>query len=141
MFSRRKKDPGRDAHNWHPSELIRPRNEPLVGGERLLPSVERSEATFDCDDETMARLDEAIATASTYLSERWTPTTSLINPLLEVWEAAHAIHPAVARPVEGLLPTLIHRTTVTPAEITAMADEVRVLALQASVLVGGTKVS
>ena len=89
----------------------------------------------------MARMDEALATASTYLTENWIATTALINPLLEVWEAANAVHPAVARPVEEFLTVLIHRTTVTPAEVNAMVDEVRVLALQASVLASGTKVS
>jgi len=141
MFSRRKKYPDRDAHKSYPSGLTRPRNELPAGPERLLHSVERSVGSVDCDDETLARLDEAIATASMYLTEKWIPTTSVINPLLEVWEAASAIHPAVARPVEGFLTALIHRTTVTPTEINAVADEVRVLAIQASVLAGGTKVS
>ncbi len=141
MFPSWKKAKGGWTRSWHPSEVDRPRNEPLPGCERLLPRVERSEGMVDCDDQTLARLDEAIATTSMYLTEKWIATTSLINPMLEVWEAAHAIHPAVARPVEEFLTTLIHRTTVTPAEINAMADEVRVLALQASVLVGGTKVS
>jgi hypothetical protein len=122
--------------------LDRPRNaEPMAGWQSSWPGGERAEETIDCDDQTLARLEEAIATASTYLTENWIATTSLINPMLGVWEAANAIHPAVARPVEKLLTMLIHRTTVTPADINAVVDEVRVLALQAAVLAGESMVS
>jgi hypothetical protein len=134
MFSPWKKRQDEWSRSWHPSEMDRPGHELLPGDERELPTV-------DGDDQTLARLDEAVAIASTYMTENWIPTTSLINPMLEVWEAANAIHPAVARPVEEFLTLLIHRTTVTPADIEAVADGVRVLALQASVLASGTKVS
>lgn len=141
MFSRRKKDPACGAHDWHPSELARPPNTPFPGLAESLPPLQGTEPEVDVDGQSLARLDEAIATASMYLTEKWIPTTSVINPFLEVWEAPNAVHPAVARPVEEFLTLLIHRTTVTPAEINALADEVRVLALQASVLSGATKVS
>ena len=141
MFASWKKPKGGWSRSWHPSQVERSRPESLPGCERLLPGAERWEGAIDCDDRTVARLDEAISTASTYLSEKWIATTSLINPMLEVWEAANAIHPAVARPVEEFLTVLIHRTTVTPAEADAVADQVRGLALQASVIGGATKVS
>jgi hypothetical protein len=141
MLSPWKKPRGARSRSWHPSEGGRPGHDSLPGCDRLLSPAERDDGTVDCDDHTVTCLDEAIATASTYLTENWIATTVLINPLLEVWEAANAVHPAVARPVEEFLTVLIHRTTVTPAEVNAMVDEVRVLALQASVLAGGTKVS
>ncbi len=141
MISPSKKPRGAWSRGWHPSKVDRPDHDRLPGCESLLPAAERDEWSIDCDDQTMARLDEAIVTASTYLTEKWIATTCLINPMLEVWEAANAVHAAVARPVEELLTVLIHRTTVTPAEVEAVVDEVRVLALQASVLAGGTKVS
>jgi hypothetical protein len=141
MFLPRKKPRAAWSGSWHPSEVDRSRQEPLPGCERLLPGAGRHEESVECDEQTMARLDESIAVASTYLTEKWIATTSLINPMLEVWEAANAIHPAVARPVEELLTMLIHRTTVTPDEIRTVADEVRGLALQASIIAGGIKVS
>jgi hypothetical protein len=141
MFSPWKKAKGGWSRSWHPSEKGRPGHDPLPGCERLVSRAERYEGTVDCDDRTMARLDEVIAMASAYVTEKWIPTTSLINPMLEVWEAANAIHPAVARPVEEFLTALIHRTTVAPDEIGAVVDETRLLALQASVIAGGMKVS
>jgi len=141
MFSPWKKPRGVRTRGWHPSQPGRPGHDSLPGCERLLPGSGLYEGTVECDDQMMPGLDQAIATASTYLTENWIATTALINPMLEVWEAANAVHPAVARPVEEFLTVLIHRTTVTPAEVNAMMDQVRVLALQASVLAGGTKVS
>jgi len=141
MFSPWRKAKGGRSRRWHPSQKERPRPDPVAGCEQLQPGVERREAEVDCDDKALARLDEAIAMTSAYLTDEWIPTTSLINPMLEVWEAAHAIHPAVARPVEEFLTALIHRTTVTPAEIDAVAKEVKLLTLQACVIAGGLKVS
>jgi hypothetical protein len=141
MFSSWRKTTGSWRRSWHPSEVVRPRQDPPPGCQMLSPGVERNDGTVDCDEQTLARLDEAIATSSAYLTEKWIATTTLINPMLEVWEAANAIHPTIARPVEELLTVLIHRTTITPAEINAVAHEVRTLALQASVLAEATKVS
>jgi len=141
MFASWKKPKGGWSHSWHPSQVERSGPEPLPGCERLLPGADDWEGAVDCDARAVARLDEAIATATTYLTEKWLATTSLINPMLEVWEAANAIHPAVARPVEEFLTVLIHRTTVTPDEANAVADQVRVLAIQACVIGDATKVS
>jgi hypothetical protein len=141
MFSAWKKPKGGWSRRWHPSQVYRPRHDPLSDCQNLRSRAERIEAMADWDHQAMDRLDEAISMASPYLTERWIPTTSLINPMLGVWEVANAIHPAVARPVEEFLTSLIHRTTVTPAEFGCVVDEVRVLALQASVLASGAKVS
>ena len=137
MFPRWKRPQGGWSRNWHPSEVDREQNQCLPGCERLLPDSERSEPAVECDDQTLARLDETINTVSTYLTENWIATAVLINPMLGLWEAANAIHPAVARPVEEFLTMLIHRTTVAPAEVNAVLDEIRVLALQASVFIDG----
>jgi hypothetical protein len=140
MFSRWRKAPAGRPQGWHPSQGKGPRPGPLPGREASLPAVRIPEPEVDAADQTLARLDEAIGRASTYRTQRWIATTCLINPMLEVWEAAHAIHPAVSRPVEELLIVLVHRTTITPAEINRVVDEVRALALQASVLAARTPV-
>jgi hypothetical protein len=89
------------------------------------------------DDATVAEvmtLDEAIAALSPYMGDSIVPTGYLINPLLDVWSAAHAIGPTVARPVEELLTVFISRSTTTPAELVATFDLVRIAALQANML-------
>jgi hypothetical protein len=116
----------------------REQNECLPGCDRSLPDSERSEPAVECDDQTLARLDETINIVCTFLTENWIATAVLINPMLGLWEAANTIHPAVARPVEEILTMLIHRTTVAPAEVNAVLDELRVLALQASVFIDGS---
>ena len=82
----------------------------------------------------MARLDEAIAELGPYLTETIIPTGQVINPLLDVWDAAHNIHPYASSPVEQLLTVLVARAWVPPAELSSTLDEVRSSALQASVL-------
>jgi hypothetical protein len=133
--------PWKKSRGWHPSSRETPVAECLPGGSRLVPDSDRLETTVDGSDAMLAKLDDAIAKVCVYLTEKSVPSAGLINPMLEVWEAANAIHPAVAGPVEEFLTVLIHRTSVAPAEINAVADDVKVLALQASVLAGGMTVS
>lgn len=49
----------------------------------------------------------------------------VINPLLELWELAVKVDPAVARPVEDLLRALVGRELTTSQELAATMAEVR----------------
>jgi hypothetical protein len=79
-------------------------------------------------------IDEAIAAFEPYMRESLIPAGQLINPLLDVWSVARSIHPSVARPVEELLTSLVSRSATTPGELVATLDNVRIAALQVSVL-------
>ena len=91
-----------------------------------------STSTASC--EAVARLDQAVAGLGPYLAEAFIPASAVINPLLDVWDAAHSIDPCASSPVEPLLTVLVTRTWVTPSELTATLDEVRAAALEASLL-------
>lgn len=88
-------------------------------------------------DERVDRLDRAVAGLDPYLPEQSTGAAGLVNPLLVVWDAAQAVHPAVAGPVEDLLTALLHRLTVPTAEVRAVVEETRARALQVLILEGG----
>jgi hypothetical protein len=79
-------------------------------------------------------IDEAIAALEPYMRENFIPAGQVINPLIDVWSVAHNIHPSVARPVEELLTALVSRSTTTASEVATTLDNVRIAALQASVL-------
>ncbi len=109
------------------SSEVGPRN----GGRPVQPG----QATITATDATLGRLDEAVAALEPYMQEAVIPAGRVVNPLLDVWDAAHRIDPAVSSPVEQLLTALVERTSVTPKELISTVDEVRIAALQASVLV------
>ena len=90
---------------------------------------------LDVSPATDGALDQAIAALESYLRERIIPAAQVINPLLDVWSAAKNIHPSVALPVEDLLTTLVSRSATTPSEVLAALDDVRIAAVQATVLV------
>ena len=85
-------------------------------------------------DSRLVRLDEAIAVLAPYLRETVIPTGRIINPLLDVWDAAHSIAADVSSPVEQLLTTLVTRHLITPTELVSVLDKARIAALQATVL-------
>ena len=90
---------------------------------------------LDVSPATDGALDDAIAAVESYLREKIIPAAQVINPLLDVWSAAKNIHPSVALPVEDLLTTLVSRSATTPSEVLAALDDVRIAAVQATVLV------
>ena len=85
-------------------------------------------------DASLALLDEVVAKLGPYMTEAIIPTGQVVNPLLDVWEAAHAIDPIASSPIEHLLTSLLSRAWVTPAELMSTLDEVRATALQATLL-------
>jgi len=97
--------------------------EEVLGGSRV-----------DLSDTALARLSEALDGLALYMSEPVIPAGRVINPLLDVWDAAHSVDPYVGSPVEQLLTVLLTRTSVTPAELNSVLDEVRAAALQACAL-------
>ena len=110
------------------------------GGSQIDPlygawAVEPSESSIDASDNVLARIDEAEAVLGGYLVKGVVSIGLVINPLLDVWDAAHCIDPGVSSPVEHLLTGLVARTWVSAAELTFTLDQVRAAALQASVLV------
>ena len=85
-------------------------------------------------DASLALLDEVVAKLVPYMTEAIIPTGQVVNPLLDVWEAAHAIDPIASSPIEHLLTSLLTRAWVTRAELLSVLDEVRASALQATLL-------
>lgn len=90
--------------------------------------------TTDRREEKLLKLEEAIADLVPYLAEETVSASLMINPLLLVWDGAHDLGPAVARPVETMLTALVHRSTVSTGEVLSLMDETRALAVQAFVL-------
>lgn len=82
------------------------------------------------------RLDETLKTLDPYLQEPAASAGALVNPLLVVWDAAHAVHPEVAAPVEKLLTGLLHRTMVPVDDVLVAVEDMRARALQVLVLTG-----
>lgn len=85
----------------------------------------------------MDRLDLAVAAVTPYLLDPSVSAAVLVNPLLLVWDAAQAVHPDVAGPVEELLTTLLHRTITPSVDVRRTIEEIRARALQELVLRGG----
>jgi hypothetical protein len=89
---------------------------------------------LDVSPPTDGALDQAVASLESCLREKIIPAAQVINPLLDVWSAAESVHPSVALPVEELLTTVVSRSATTPSEMLATLDDLRIAALQASVL-------
>ena len=75
------------------------------GGSQIDPlygawAVEPSESSIDASDNVLARIDEAEAVLGGYLVKGVVSIGLVINPLLDVWDAAHCIDPGVSSPVE-----------------------------------------
>lgn len=102
---------------------------------RAVPA-RRSQAAPPPLEERVERLDEAAVALGPYLREATACARMLVNPLLVVWDAAHAVHPEVATPVEELLTGLLHRTTIPVQDVLGAIDDVRARALQELVLGG-----
>ena len=85
-------------------------------------------------DSRLVRLDKAIAVLDPYLRQTVIPTGRIINPLLDVWDAAHSIAADVSFPVEQLLTTFIILHLITPTELVSVLGKVRIAALQSTVL-------
>jgi hypothetical protein len=109
-----------------------PREIGLRGGTRREETGETRTAPTEA---ALAHLDQALAALNPSLEEAVITAAVVINPLLDIWDAARSIDPYVSAPVEQLLTVLVERTTVTPAELTATLNGLRIAALQASVLV------
>jgi len=122
----------------------------LRGGAPFHPSAGRSETPelsavaerreeehgpAEPTERALARLADAVGAMAPYLGERVVAAGQLINPLLDVWDAAHRIDGYVSAPVEHLLTVLVERTSINAAEVVATLDEVQAVALQASALV------
>ena len=90
---------------------------------------------LDVSPATALALDQAVTALESYLREKIIPAAQVINPLLDVWSAAKSVDPSVALPVEELLTTLVSRSATTPSEVLAALDDVRIAAVQATVLV------
>ena len=50
----------------------------------------------------------------------------MINPLLDLWSVASAVDHSAAAPIESLLSALVHRSVMTPAEVSTVVREVEV---------------
>ena len=85
-------------------------------------------------DADMAALDATVDKVLAFLGGRLVPRPVLINPLLNVWEAARAIDATVSRPVERLLTTMMSRELISSDDVTAAMDDVRARAVGASVV-------
>ena len=85
-------------------------------------------------DADMAALDAAVDTVLIFLDGRLVSRHVLINPLLNVWEAARVIDSSVTRPVERLLTRMVSREMVPSDEVTGVVDDVRARAIAASVV-------
>ena len=97
-------------------------------------SVPLDQFYVDVSPATARALDRAVAALESYLREKIIPAAQVINPLLDGWRAAKNIHPGMALSVEDLLTTLVSRSATTPSELLAAWDDVRIAAVQATVL-------
>jgi hypothetical protein len=102
--------------------------------EPCLLSLPPDQLHLDVSPATALALDQAVAALESHLREKIIPAAQVINPLLDVWSAAKNIHCSVALPVEDLLTTLVSRSATTPSELLAALDDVRITAVQATVL-------
>ncbi len=87
-------------------------------------------------EDRVERLDRTVAALDPYLREPAVSASTLVNPLLVVWDAAHDVVPDVATPVERLLTGLVHCTTVPATDVLEAVDDARARALQVLVLTG-----
>lgn len=78
-------------------------------------------------------LEETLSTLVTYTAGGAVPAQVVINPLLEVWDAAHEIAAEVSVPVEVLLTSAVQRPSLQPDELISCIEEVWALAVQESV--------
>lgn len=128
---RRNRTPGR----WirEPARLPVPERAPLQVG---AITARRLQTPRPPIQDRVDRLDETLKTLDPYLQEPAASAGALVNPLLVVWDAAHAVHPEVATPVEKLLTGLLHRTTVPVDDVLVAVEDMRARALQVLVLTG-----
>lgn len=99
-------------------------------------AARRLEAVRPPLEDRVNRLDETLKTLDPYLREPSACAAALVNPLLVVWDAAHAVHPEVAIPVEKLLTGLLRRSTIPAADVFDAVGDMRARALQVLVLAG-----
>ena len=111
-----------------------PRGSPEVGPRNDSWAVQAGESAFVASQSLLAQLDQAVGALNPYLGDTVIPAGLVINPLLDIWDAAQSIDPSVSSAVKQFLTVLVERTSVTPAELTSTVDEMRIAALQASVL-------
>ncbi len=71
-----------------------------------------------------------MGTLEAFMTDDHVPAGALINPLLDVWAAARAMDPAVARPVERLMTDLLRRHLATSDEVTAVIGEMNGLIVE-----------
>ena len=136
MMSRKSK--AHDRH-WIPCAAAASRSNPIPEAPQTAVVSDDGRSGPDpsaggATDSRLVRLDEAVTVLDSYLWETVIPTGRIINPLLDVWDAAHSIAADVSSPVEQLLTTLVSRHLITPTELVCVLDKVRVAALQATVL-------
>lgn len=83
---------------------------------------------------SVEQLDRTVDLLMEFTRERYVAASVLVNPLLVVWDAAHAVGVDVAAPVEALLTVAVQRSTIAADEIRGCVQEARALAVQEAVL-------
>jgi len=76
------------------------------------------------EDEQRAELRAAIAELRASHASGIFSAKRTIDPLLDLWSLASAVDRSVARPVEGLLVTLVERSVVAGSELASCLDRV-----------------
>lgn len=79
-------------------------------------------------------LERTLLALEPFTREARVPASVMINPLLDVWDAAHQIGPDVTLPVEALLTLAVHRSMLLAEEIDAGAKATRQRAVETSLL-------
>jgi hypothetical protein len=85
---------------------------------------------INLSEDSVARLESSLARLREHLTADTLAPGALVNPLLDVWAAAHDIHPWVSLPVERLLTVIQSRSSIDAPEVRCAADEVSLLLLE-----------
>ncbi|MDA8045962.1 MAG: hypothetical protein M0Z30_12105 [Actinomycetota bacterium] len=82
----------------------------------------------------LEQLTQALTELDRYSDELLVAPSAIVNALLNVWDAAHAIDQSISEPIEQMLTVTVHRMTIDGREVAALVDEVRARALEVSLL-------
>lgn len=121
MFHHRKSNP-KLSEESHTSHQL-----PAVVSADAKDNLAETRASFET-------LEAALLTLHAFTGEPRVPASTLINPLLDVWDVARRVGPEVAAPAEALLGLSVRRSTLTSDEIVACIDDIRARAVESSVL-------
>ena len=112
---------GHHKANTEGSEVTAARPEPTEW--KPLRLVAASSDECDAQDR-VSRLQQALDELRASYTAPMLSARHMIDPLLDVWGLAAAVDHSAAVPVETLLTALVHRSVVTPTELSSIAQEV-----------------